>query len=783
MYQTQRTPLRLLSKVLRRRSGVLHLLLSRALPLPLNGNNNPILLYKCKRAEYNHTTIVLMTDIELLVELFKSYSPEADTARILRAYELAREAHAGQVRATGDPYLTHVVQTAKILADMYMDEPSIVAGLLHDVPEDTPVSLDTVREQFGDEVARLVDGVTKLSQLRLGMEQEEAESLRKMFLAMAEDIRVVLIKLADRLHNMRTLYGKSADKQKKIARETLEIFAPLANRLGIYHVRRELEDLSLKYLEPGAYDEIEQLLAEDRDDGQSFITQAITILRERLPQEGIQAEITGRPKHIYSIYKKMLAKERDFSHIYDIRAARVIVDAVKDCYVVLGVVHSLWTPIPGEFDDYIAKPKENLYRSLHTAVIGPGGKPLEVQIRTREMHQIAEYGIAAHWRYKEPGGRRDPNLEEKINWMRQLVEWRTEIVDARTFVDSLKTDIFKDQVYVFTPKGQIIELAAGATPIDFAYHVHTEIGHRCRGAKVNGKIVALDYKLKTGDRVEILTAKKGGPSRDWLNPSLGLVQTARAREKIRQWFKKQEREAAIAEGRELLEKELRRLGLAQKNLDEVAHLFNVKSTDDLFEAIGHEDISIQFVGTKLLEAEQAKAQPSPLPLSALEGRGSGAEVKPRPREEADVGLEIGGVGNLLTRLARCCNPLPGDEIVGFITRGRGITIHRKDCKNVLDMDTERERVLSLKWGNKKQDKVYSVQIQVRAFDRAGLMHEISGIVADEGVNMSAVSSTSTRDKTALIRATLEIVGAGQLTRILNKIDRLPNVVEARRVTG
>lgn len=718
-----------------------------------------------------------MTDIELLVELFKSYSPEADTTRIVEAYDLAREAHAGQMRATGDPYLNHVLQTSKILADMYMDEPSIVAGLLHDVPEDTEVSLDTIRSRFGDEVARLVDGVTKLSQLRLGMEQEEAESLRKMFLAMAEDIRVVLIKLADRLHNMRTLYGKSPEKQKKIARETLEIFAPLANRLGIYHIRRELEDLSLKYLEPSAYDEIERLLADDRDDGQSFIQQAITILRERLPQEGIQADITGRSKHIYSIYKKMLAKDRDFTHIYDIRAVRVIVDSVKDCYVVLGVVHSLWTPIPGEFDDYIAKPKENLYRSLHTAVIGPGGKPVEVQIRTREMHQLAEYGIAAHWRYKEPGGRRDSNLEDKINWMRQLMEWRTEIVDARTFVDSLKTDIFKDQVYVFTPKGQIIELPAGATPIDFAYHVHTEIGHRCRGAKVNGKIVALDYKLKTGDRVEILTAKKGGPSRDWLNPSLGLVHTARGREKIRQWFKKQEREAAVSEGRELLEKELRRLGLAQKNLEEIARLFNFRGVDDLFEAIGHEDISIQNVGTKLLEAEQAKSPPAPLLPVAI------PEARPRAREETEVDLAFGGVGNLLTRLAHCCNPLPGDDIVGFITRGRGITIHRKDCKNVLDIDTERERVLALRWGSKDQDKVYPVQIQVRAFDRAGLMHEISGIVADEGVNMSAVSSTSTRDKTALIRATLEIAGADQLTRILKKIDRLPNVVEARRLTA
>ncbi|MGB8646471.1 MAG: bifunctional (p)ppGpp synthetase/guanosine-3',5'-bis(diphosphate) 3'-pyrophosphohydrolase [Anaerolineae bacterium] len=718
-----------------------------------------------------------MTEIELLVELFKAYSPETDPSRIVQAYDLARIAHANQTRATGDPYLIHCVQTAKILTDMYMDEPSIVAGLLHDVPEDTTTTIEAIREQFGAEVATLVDGVTKLSQLRLGMEQAEAESMRKMFLAMADDIRVVLIKLADRLHNMRTLYGLKPEKQIKIARETLDIFAPLANRLGIYHIRRELEDLSLKYLEPAAYTEIEQLLADDRDDTHSYISQAISMLRDRLSLDGLQADISGRPKHIYSIYKKMRAKDRDFSHIYDIRAVRVIVESLKDCYLVLGTVHSLWTPIPGEFDDYIAKPKENLYRSLHTAVIGPGGKPLEVQIRTREMHQIAEYGIAAHWRYKEPGGRRDPNLEDKINWMRQLMEWRSEIADARVFVDSLKTDLFKDQVYVFTPKGQIIELAAGATPIDFAYHVHTEIGHRCRGAKVNGKIVSLDYHIKTGDRVEILTTKRGGPSRDWLNPGLGLVQTARAREKIRQWYKKQEREAAIAEGRELLDKELRRLGLVQKNLEEVAKLFNLKTVDDLCEAIGHADMSIQSIGVKLLEAEQAKAPPPLAPPPAE------TDGKQRPRPATDIGMEIGGVGNLLTRLAQCCNPLPGDQIVGFITRGRGITIHRKDCKQVLDMNGEHERVLALKWGRRDRDQTYPVQIQVRVFDRAGLMHEISGIVSDEGVNMSSVAAYSTRDKIVIIRATLEITSADQLTRILNKIDRLPNVIEARRMTG
>lgn len=714
-----------------------------------------------------------MTDIELLVELVRSYSPMMDGDRINRAYELAAEAHRAQTRATGEPYVNHCVQTATILANLYLDEESIVAGLLHDVPEDTNVTVETIQERFGEEVARLVDGVTKLSQLRFGADEVEAESLRKMFMAMAEDIRVVLIKLADRLHNMRTLYGLPPEKQKKIARETLEIFAPLANRLGIYNIRRELEDLSLKYLEPERFTELEKLLADDKDDQHAFIAQAITILREKLTEAGIKVEITGRPKHVYSIYTKMQKKERDLSQIYDIRAIRVIVESVKDCYITLGIVHSLWTPIPGEFDDYIAKPKENLYRSLHTAVMGPGGKTLEVQIRTQEMHRLAEYGIAAHWRYKEQNnGRRDANLEEKINWLRQLMEWRKEIADARAFVDSLKTDIFQDQVYAFTPKGRIIELAAGATPIDFAYHVHTEIGHRCRGAKVNGKIVPLDYHLKTGDRVEILTAKKGGPSRDWLNPSLGLIRTTRAREKVRTWYKKQEREAAVALGRELLEKELHRIGMDQRNLEEIAKFFNYKTVDDLCEALGHDDLSIQNVSIKLLEAEQANTPPEEPVLPP-----------PKPLPQKEAAMDVDGIGNLLTRLAGCCSPLPGDSIVGFITRGRGITIHRTDCANVINADGEKERLIQLTWSKRKAE-TYPVQVMIRAFDRSGLLRDISNTVAEEGVSMSSTNAvTFSKDRTAIITATLEIASADQLTRILNKLDRLPNVFEAKRMTS
>ena len=716
------------------------------------------------------------TDIERLVTLIQAYNPQSDSARIRRAYDLAERAHGQQMRSTGDPYITHSFNVASILCDLHMDDDTIIAGLLHDVPEDTNVPLETIQAQFGDDVAKLVDGVTKLSQLRLGMEQTEAESLRKMFMAMAEEIRVVLIKLSDRLHNMRTLYALPPEKQRKIARETMEIYAPLANRLGIYNVRRELEDLSLRYLDPPRFHEIEDLLAEDKDDSQAFIAQAITILNDNLAQEDnlVLHDISGRPKHIYSIYNKMRRKSRDFSQIYDLRAIRVIVGSVRDCYVVLGIVHSLWTPIPNEFDDYIAKPKENLYQSLHTAVIGPAGKPLEVQIRTLEMHQLAEYGIAAHWLYKETDAKHDAAFEHKINWLRQMMDWRKDIVDAGVFVDSLKTDEFQDQVYVFTPKGAIIELATGATPIDFAYHIHTEIGHRCRGAKVNGRIVPLDYHLRTGDRVEILTAKKGNPSRDWLNPGLGLVHTARAREKIRVWYKHQARAEAISDGRELLDKELHRLGLDQRNLEELAKFFNFKNADDMLEAIGHEDFSLSTLSIKLLEAERAKTEPPvETPPPAL--------ILPKVPETS---ITIEGVGDVLQRLARCCNPLPGDDVIGFITRGRGVTIHRRDCRNLaFDVEDDKERLIAINW-NKAPDTAYPVLVRVEAFDRSGLVHDISGIVAAEKVNMASTSAVvSHKDRIAVITATLEISSAAQLTRILNKIDRLPNVIEARRVTN
>lgn len=711
-------------------------------------------------------------DLQTLLAQIQTYNPTFNRARLERAYALACQAHSAQTRSTGDPYISHCLAVAHTLAELHLDEDALIAALLHDVPEDTAVPLETIQREFGESVAKLVDGVTKLSGLRLGLEQTHAESLRKMFLAMAEDIRVVLIKLADRLHNMRTLYALAPQKQRRIARETMEIFAPLANRLGMYTIRRELEDLALQYLEPEKYTEIFNLLQQDHDDQQAYITQAIDFLRDRLAEEKIfPVEMVGRPKHIYSIYNKMVRKGRDFDQIYDIRAIRVIVPTVRACYVVLGVVHSLWTPIPGEFDDYIAKPKENLYQSLHTAVIGPHGKPLEVQIRTPEMHRIAEYGIAAHWRYKEMNGAYDPAFEKKINWMRQLMDWQKEIVDASAFVDSLKTDVFQDQVYVFTPKGDIIELVAGATPLDFAYHVHTEIGHRCRGAKVNGKIVPLDYRLRTGDRVEILTAKKGGPSRDWLIAGLGLVRTTRAREKIRYYFRHQARAAAIAEGRALLEKELRRLGYTHRNFDELAKLFEYKNVDDFLEAIGHEDLSVQTIGIKLLDAERAQTAST-----------ADETLAPPTLQVVEPTLTIEGVDNLLQRVARCCNPLPGDPVIGYITRGRGITIHRRDCKNMLHLTRESERLIALQW-DKTDAQTYPVLVQVRALDRAGLLRDISGIVSDENVNMAAANViTGRKDHIAIITATLDISSADQLTRILNKIAHLTNVVDARRVT-
>ncbi|RMF28087.1 MAG: GTP diphosphokinase [Chloroflexi bacterium] len=710
--------------------------------------------------------------LETLLETVQreNHLNEQDLDLLRRAYAVTEKAHAGQKRASGEPYVQHSLAVAQILAELRLDVKAIAAGLLHDVVEDTSLTIEDLREAFDDEIAELVDGVTKLKKIeahragRDGLDAQELESLRKMFLAMFRDIRVVLIKLADRLHNMRTVAALPEARRRRFCQETLEIFAPLANRLGIWQWKWELEDLAFRHLAPEKYKEIARLLAERRHDREKSVQRYIAILRRKLKEHGIEAEVTGRPKHIYSIYRKMERKGLPFDQIHDVRGLRVIVDTIPQCYTALGVVHTLWRPIPGEFDDYIATPKDNMYRSLHTAVVADDGKTLEVQIRTHEMHRTAEYGIAAHWRYKE-GGKRDVVFEQKIAWLRQLMEWRQDVTDAAEFVNALKTDLFQDRVYVFTPRGDVIDLPAGSTPIDFAYHIHTEIGHRCRGAKVNGKLVSLDYQLKNGDQVEILTARRGGPSRDWLNPALGYVKTSRARSKIRQWFRRQDRGQNIAQGRELLERELKRLGMEGMSHEAVARLFDYEKTEDFLAAIGYGDINSHQIATKVLEAER-REQPPTFPPAA--------PSTPQPALAEEVTVQ--GTGGLLTHLARCCNPLPGDEIVGYITRGRGVTVHRRDCPNILNT-REPERLIEVEWGVNRQ--TYPVSVQIVAYDREGLLRDIAGVVAAEAVNMSSVSVTTDRNF-AYFAATLEITDVAQLSRVLTKVERLPNVIEARR---
>ena len=712
------------------------------------------------------------TSFESLLQQMPETLSQNGRELIERAYDLAEVAHLHQKRASGEPYIQHSLTVAQILADLRLDSATIAAALLHDVVEDSVVGLEDLRKDFGDEVASLVDGVTKLGQIdklsqmtHRDLQDEEAESLRKMFLAMVDDVRVVLIKLADRLHNMRTLDALPVERQRRIAEETLEIFAPLANRLGIWQMKWELEDLGFRYLNPKRYWEITARLDERRADRERRIARIIEILEKRLKKEGLEAEISGRPKHIYSIYGKMNRKGLPFEQIHDVRAVRIIVKTVKECYGVLGVVHSLWRPVPGEFDDFIATPKDNMYQSLHTSVVGPDGKPLEIQIRTYEMHRRAELGIAAHWRYKEHA-KRDVAFEAKIAWLRSLMEWRQEVTDAWEFIDSLKSDVFQyDRIYIFTPKGEIIDLPAGSTPIDFAYHIHTEIGHRCRGAKVNGRLVSLDYQLKTGDQVEILAAKRGRPSRDWLNPHLGYIKTSRARQKIRQWFRRQNRVETVAQGREILERELKRLGLDQKSYEEIATLLKFDKVDELLAAIGYGDINAQQIASRLIEAERKEEEPE-LP-----------EVAPTPSLVPEI--TVRGVGDLLTKLAGCCHPLPGDPIVGYVTRGRGITIHRQDCRNILYLE-DQERLIEVDWGE-DIEQAFPVMIQVLAYDRTGLMRDVTEITAGERINISAANiATDPKDRTAVITATLEIRSIVQLSRVLAKIERLPNVFEARR---
>ncbi len=712
----------------------------------------------------------------------EGYLSDAERAEIRRAFGFAAAAHGEQRRQSGDPYIVHPLAVAIILADLKLDCETLCAALLHDVAEDTDTDLVKIAAEFGAAVARLVDGVTKLRRAEdlladpnarsHAHDQTWAESVRKMFLAMAEDVRVVLIRLADRLHNMRTLDALADEKRRRIAQETMEIYAPLASRLGIWQIKWELEDLAFRHLEPEAYRDIARKLQSRRVQRERYIEQVKAQLEAELRKANIEADISGRPKHIYSIWRKMQRRGVDFSNIYDLLALRVIVDDVSDCYHALGVVHQLWRPIAGQFDDYIAMPKDSLYQSLHTTVVGPEGRPLEIQIRTHEMHRVAEYGIAAHWRYKE-GTRRDVKYDNKIAWLRQLLDWQQDVAGAQEFVESLKTDIFRDQVYVFTPKGEIRELPAGATPLDFAYRIHTDVGHRCVGAKVNGRLVSLDYQLKNGEIVEILSSKTPkGPSRDWLNPNLNYVKTAHAREKIRQWFRRQQREENIARGKEILEKELQRMGLTKQGEADLAAIFKFERVEDFLAAIDAGDISPQNVALKLLGEQQPPAV------------AHAPTVEPHPdgqrRPTASGSIQVQGVGDLLTRIARCCNPVPGEPIVGYITRGTGITVHRADCANVAAED-ERERLVPVEWG--KTRITYPVTIRLEAWDRDGLLRDVAGVVAEEKVNMSTVSAISHADRTCTIRATLEITDIEKLGRILSKLEGIRGALSVARDTA
>jgi len=727
---------------------------------------------------------------QALEQLLQALPPNflrSDYEQLLRAYTLASYAHRAQQRESGEPYILHPIAVTKILVEMRMDVNTLAAGLLHDVAEDSEFTIDYLREHFGPIVAMLVDGVTKLKRIKeLGntretMSDSKAESLRKMFLAMVEDIRVVLIKLADRLHNMRTLSTQKEYKRRRIARETLEIFAPLANRLGIWKIKSELEDLSFRYLEPTAYRDLAKAIQQKKDERDKWVLRIKAELERELAHMGIHAEVSARTKHIYSIWRKMKRKEVDFDQIYDVYGFRVIVDSEAQCYAALGVVHSLWRPIPGEFDDYIANPKNNMYRSLHTAVLSRrSGRPMEVQIRTQDMHHVAEYGIAAHWQYKEQS-KHDADFQRKVAWIRQLMEWRQDVTDADEFMNSMKTDVFKDRVFVFTPQGDVVDMPAGATPIDFAYAIHTELGHRCRGANVNGRLVPLDYKLKNGDQVSIIAAKRGGPSRDWLNPNLEYVATQRARSKIRTWLRKQGRDENVQRGRQMLDKELRRLSVTL-TVEALAKLFNFDRVDDFYAAVGYGDINSQQIGQRVFDQERREQER----LAAQNGILINARL-PRPTDAPGPGggLMVQGVEGLLTQLGRCCHPIPGDPIIGYVTKGRGVTIHRTDCPNVATIVRRghMQRLIDVQWAADRSE-TYPVKIQISAYDRSGLMRDVASLVADEHINMLSVEAlTGQKDNLALINATLEIADVAQLMRVLTKIDRLPNIVEARRMIG
>lgn len=744
-----------------------------------------------------HTTATPDERFRELQTITAAYLDTDEEALLARAYEFAAAAHKGQKRKSGEPFIAHPIEVAIILAGLHMDVETIVAALLHDTVEDTETTLEEVTELFGEDVKTLVEGVTKITRIEVGsLTDEQAATIRKMLVAMNKDIRVIVIKLADRLHNMRTLSSLREDRRIFKSRETLEIYAPIAHRLGINSVKWELEDLAFFYLEPYKYKQVSRMVTESRHDREQYLSQVIDILEEEMGKVGIEAQVMGRPKHLYSIYQKMTNKDKGFSEIYDLIAVRLIVSTVKDCYSALGAVHTIWHPMPGRFKDYIAMPKYNMYQSLHTTVIGPAGRPLEVQIRTEEMHQKSEFGVAAHWLYKENRGNaatKDADFEKQLAWLRQMVDWSDDTQDSREFLKDLKVDLDESEVFVFTPTGEAKSLRAGSTPVDFAYSIHTEVGNHCVGAKVNGKIVPLTYQLQMGDRVEILTQKSATPSRGWLN----FVKTPSARSKIRNFFSKVTRSDDLQEGHDRLGREMRKHGLGISNaqatraLKQVAEQLGYKEHDDMLVAIGTGTESAQHVANRLLkllvdrgneEASKPGIGSSAMSTGKMPPMMTSVKRPKRHETHSSTGVVVKGLDDVLVRLSRCCNPVLGDDIIGFVTRGRGVSVHRADCPNAVDLKREPERIIEVEWEQAaSQEATFRIEAHIEALDRMNLLRDVTATLAEEGVNVVSASSTTGHDGIVRMRFLFQLSDVSHVDEILKRVQEVDGVFEARRM--